>query len=118
MMVHEGTAASDRLTWITETHIEPFSDAIGWPGGCIVTPGWPLRSIATSSATCLSVRMLLGARIGFDPGLVASQPYVTAPEVRLLTGRDPRGPAWINAHADALVGHPPPRPTPGARTIE
>jgi hypothetical protein len=34
----------------------------------------------------------------------ASQPYVTASEVRLLTGRDPRDPEWINAHADALVG--------------
>src|SRR6202021_2407029 len=29
IMVHEGTAASDRLTWMTETHIKPFYDAIG-----------------------------------------------------------------------------------------
>ena len=29
IMVHEGTAASDRLIWITETHIKPFFDAIG-----------------------------------------------------------------------------------------
>src|ERR1700691_4053609 len=29
IMVHEGTAASDRLTWITETHVKPFFDAIG-----------------------------------------------------------------------------------------
>src|SRR5580658_10565278 len=26
IMVHEGTAASDRLMWITETHIKPFFD--------------------------------------------------------------------------------------------
>jgi TetR/AcrR family transcriptional regulator len=33
----------------------------------------------------------------------ASLPYVNAPEVRLLTGRDPKSPNWIDAHADALV---------------
>lgn len=38
--------------------------------------------------------MLIGA---------ASLPYVNAPEVRLLTGRDPSKPNWIDAHADGLV---------------
>ncbi|MGO9032101.1 hypothetical protein [Mycobacterium sp.] len=38
--------------------------------------------------------MLLGA---------ASLPYVNAPEVRLLTGRDPSNPKWIRAHVDGLV---------------
>jgi hypothetical protein len=33
----------------------------------------------------------------------ASLPYVNAPEVRLLTGRDPSSPKWIDAHADGLV---------------
>jgi TetR/AcrR family transcriptional regulator len=33
----------------------------------------------------------------------ASLPYVNAPEVRLLTGRDPNSAAWIDAHADGLV---------------
>jgi hypothetical protein len=28
---------------------------------------------------------------------------VNAPEVRLLTGRDPSNPEWIAAHADALI---------------
>jgi len=28
IMVHEGTAASDRLTWMTETHVKPVFDAI------------------------------------------------------------------------------------------
>jgi TetR/AcrR family transcriptional regulator len=32
----------------------------------------------------------------------ASIPYINAPEVRLLTGRDPSSPKWIAAHADAL----------------
>ena len=31
IMVHEGTAASDRLTWMTETHVKPFFD--GHPAG-------------------------------------------------------------------------------------
>jgi TetR/AcrR family transcriptional regulator len=30
-------------------------------------------------------------------------PYVNAPEVRLLTGRDPSSPKWIRAHADGMV---------------
>jgi hypothetical protein len=33
----------------------------------------------------------------------ASLPYVNAPEVRLLTGRDPNDPRWIEAHADGLI---------------
>jgi TetR/AcrR family transcriptional regulator len=33
----------------------------------------------------------------------ASLPYVNAPEVRLLTGQDPKSPAWIDAHANGLV---------------
>jgi hypothetical protein len=33
----------------------------------------------------------------------ASLPYVNAAEVRLLTGRDPNDPTWIDAHADGLV---------------
>jgi hypothetical protein len=30
-------------------------------------------------------------------------PYVNAPEFRLLTGRDPKNPNWIDTHADGLV---------------
>ena len=33
----------------------------------------------------------------------ASLPYVNAAEVRLLTGRDPTEPDWVEAHADGLV---------------
>ena len=56
IMVHEGTAASDRLTWITETHIKPFFDAIGLPGGGFVTPAGRYQSTVTSSTTCWSAR--------------------------------------------------------------
>ncbi|MDT5324526.1 MAG: TetR/AcrR family transcriptional regulator, partial [Mycobacterium sp.] len=30
-------------------------------------------------------------------------PYVNAAEVLLLTGRDPKNPSWIAAHADGMV---------------
>jgi TetR/AcrR family transcriptional regulator len=33
----------------------------------------------------------------------ASLPYVNAPEVRILTGQDPKSPTWIDAHANGLV---------------
>ena len=89
IMVHEGTVASDRLKWITETHIKPFFDAIGL--------AWRRLRDAGHAAPIDSdvlYYLLVGA---------ASHPYVTASEVQLLAGRDPREPEWIDSHADALV---------------
>ena len=89
IMVHEGTAASDRLTWMTETHVKPVFDAI--------RPAWQILRDAGFAAPIdneILYYVLLGA---------ASLPYVNAPEVRLLTGRDPSNPKWIRAHADGLV---------------
>jgi TetR/AcrR family transcriptional regulator len=89
IMVHEGTAASDRLAWITETHVKPFFNGI--------RPAWQaLRDagVAASIDSEILYYVLIGA---------ASLPYVNAPEVRLLTGRDPKSPRWIEAHADGLV---------------
>jgi AcrR family transcriptional regulator len=89
IMVHEGTAASDRLTWMTETHVKPIFDAI--------RPAWQILRDAGFAAPIdndILYYVLLGA---------ASLPYVNAPEVRLLTGRDPNNPKWIRAHADGLV---------------
>jgi TetR/AcrR family transcriptional regulator len=89
IMVHEGTAASDRLTWMTETHVRPVFDAI--------RPAWQILRDAGFAAPVdneILYYVLLGA---------ASLPYVNAPEVRLLTGRDPSSPKWIRAHADGLV---------------
>ena len=89
IMVHEATAASDRLVWITETHIKPYFEGIG--------SAWQLLRDAGQVAPIDSdvlYYLLVGA---------VSQPYVTASEVRLLAGRDPRDPEWIEAHAEALV---------------
>lgn len=89
IMVHEGTAASDRLTWMTETHVKPFFDAI--------RPAWQLLRDAGVAAP-IDSEILYYVLVGG-----ASLPYVNAPEFRLLTGRDPKSPNWVDAHADGLV---------------
>jgi TetR/AcrR family transcriptional regulator len=89
IMVHEGTADSDRLTWMTETHVKPVFDAI--------RPAWQILRNAVVAAP-IDSEILYYVLIG-----AASLPYVNAPEVRLLTGQDPKSPAWIDAHANGLV---------------
>ena len=89
IMVHEGTAASGRLTWMTETHVRPFFDAL--------EPGWT-KLVSSGIAAPIDHGILYYILVG-----AASLPYVNAPEVRLLTGREPHDPEWINAHADALI---------------
>jgi TetR/AcrR family transcriptional regulator len=89
IMVHEGTADSDRLTWMTETHVRPFFEGI--------RPAWQMLRIAGIAAP-IDSEILYYVLVG-----AASLPYVNAPEVRLLTGRDPTDPKWIRAHADGLV---------------
>ena len=89
IMVHEGTADTDRLKWMTETHVKPFFDGI--------RPAWQVLRKAGVAAPIdneIMYYVLVGA---------ASLPYVNAPEVRLLTGRDPSSPKWIRAHANGLV---------------
>jgi AcrR family transcriptional regulator len=89
IMVHEGTAASDRLQWMTETHVRPVFEGI--------RPAWKVLRDAGVAAP-IDSEILYYVLVG-----AASLPYVNAPEVRLLTGRDPSDPRWISAHADGLV---------------
>jgi TetR/AcrR family transcriptional regulator len=89
IMVHEGTAPSDRLTWLTETHVKPFFNGI--------RPGWKILRDAGIAAP-IDSEILYYVLIGG-----ASLPYVNAAEVLILTGRDPNDSAWISAHADGLV---------------
>src|SRR6202166_1910934 len=89
IMVHEGTAPSDRLTWMTATHVKPFFDGIGLAWQMLRDSG-----VAAPIDSEILYYVLVGA---------ASLPYVNAPEVRLLTGRDPNDPTWIGAHAEGLV---------------
>jgi hypothetical protein len=89
IMVHEGTAPSDRLAWMTETKVKPVFDGI--------RPAWEALRDAGVAAPIdheILYYILVGA---------ASLPYVNAPEVRLLTGRDPSDANWIDRHADGLV---------------
>jgi AcrR family transcriptional regulator len=89
IMVHEGTAASDRLTWMTETHVKPVFAGM--------RPAWQMlrdAGVAPPIDSEILYYVLVGA---------ASLPYVNAPEVRLLTGQDPSDPRWIRAHAEGLV---------------
>src|ERR1700752_1857320 len=74
---------------MTQTHVEQFFNGI--------RPAWQLlrkAGIAAPIESEVLYYVLVGA---------ASLPYVNAPEVRLLTGRDPSSPKWIRAHADGLV---------------
>ena len=89
IMVHEGTAASDRLAWMTETHVKPVFDGI--------RPAWQMLRKAGVAAP-IDHEILYYVLVG-----AASLPYVNAPEVRLLTGRNPKDPKWIDAHATALI---------------
>jgi AcrR family transcriptional regulator len=89
IMVHEGTADSGRLAWLTQTHVKPIFDMVG--------VGWHMlreAGVAARIDSDILYYLLIGG---------ASIPYVNAPEVRLLTGRDPKDAAWITAHADALI---------------
>jgi AcrR family transcriptional regulator len=101
IMVHEGTAASDRLAWMTETHVKPFFNGI--------RPAWQ-RLRDAGVAAPIDNEILYYVLVG-----AASLPYVNAPEVRLLTGRDPSEPPWIAAHADGLVAILLPGFDPGRR---
>jgi TetR/AcrR family transcriptional regulator len=89
IMMHEGTAPSDRLSWMAGTYVQPFFDAI--------RPSWEMLRDAGVAAP-IDYEILYYILVG-----AASLPYVNAPEVRLLTGRDPRNPKWIGAHENALV---------------
>jgi len=89
IMVHEGTAASDRLAWMTETHVKPVFDGI--------RPAWQMLRKAGVAAP-IDHEILYYVLVG-----AASLPYVNASEVRLLTGRNPNDPEWIDAHATALI---------------
>jgi TetR/AcrR family transcriptional regulator len=89
IMVHEATAATDRLTWITRTHVKPLYGSIA--------PVWRRLRDAGIAAPIDDA--------GFHYVLVgaASLPFVNAAEARLLTGIEPTDPSWVESHAESLV---------------
>jgi TetR/AcrR family transcriptional regulator len=89
IMVHEATAASDRLTWMTTHYVRPLYQ--------VVRQAWRrLREggIAAPIDDAMVHYVVVGA---------ASLPFVNAPEARLLTGAEPTAPDWVERHADGLV---------------
>lgn len=98
IMVHEATAASDRLTWLTERHVRPLYEAIRIAWGRLREVG-----VAAPIDPAMVHYVMVGA---------ASLPFVNLPEARLLTGAEPTDPAWVEAHADGLVATLLPRWSP------
>ncbi len=89
IMIHEGTTPSDRLTWMTETHIRPLFG--------VIRQVWQRLRDAGVTAPIdgdILYYVLVGA---------ASLPYANAAEVRLLTGEDPSSTEWMEAHSDGIV---------------
>jgi len=89
IMVHEATAESGRLTWLTDRHVRPLYDT--------VRPLWR-RLRAAGIAAPIDERLFHWVMVG-----AASLVYVNAPEARLLTGIEPTAPQWVETHADGLV---------------
>ena len=89
IMVHEATAASGRLSWMTARHGKPLYDT--------VRPLWR-RLRAAGIAAPIDDRLFHYVMVG-----AASLVYVNAPEARLLTGIEPTASRWVEAHAEGLV---------------
>ncbi len=89
IMVHEATAQSERLRWMTERHVRPLYDAVR-----VLWRRLREAGIAAPIDDAVFHYVLVGA---------ASLPFVNAPEARLLTGAEPTDPSWVEGHADGLV---------------
>lgn len=89
IMVHEATAESRRLTWMTERHVKPLYDT--------VRRRWR-RLRKAGIAAPIDDRLFHYVMVG-----AASIVYVNAPEARLLTGIEPTAARWVDIHAEGLV---------------
>ena len=90
IMVHEATAQTGRLRWMTERHVRPLYETVR-----VLWRRLREAGIAAPIDDAVFHYVLVGA---------ASLPYVNAPEARLLTGAEPTEPSWVERHADGLVG--------------
>jgi len=89
IMVHEATAESGRLRWMTERHVNALYDT--------VRSLWR-RLRDAGIAAPIDDRLFHYVMVG-----AASLVYVNAPEARLLTGIEPTAQQWVEAHAEGLV---------------
>lgn len=88
IMVQEATIRSDRLAWIVEHHTRPRFEEL--------TAAWR-RLRAAGEVPDIDEVVLYYSLVG-----AASLAYVNAPEAELF-GHDTLRPAFVDAHADALV---------------
>jgi AcrR family transcriptional regulator len=88
IMVQEATVDSDRLRWIVERHTRPRFE--------VLTAEWR-RLRAAGLVADLDEVVVYYSMVG-----AASLAYVNAPEARLF-GHDTLDPAFVEAHADAVV---------------
>jgi AcrR family transcriptional regulator len=89
IMVHEATARSARLRWMTERHVRPLYDMVR-----VLWRRLREAEIAAPIDDAVFHYVLVGA---------ASLPYVNAPEARLLTGAEPTDRSFVERHAEGLV---------------
>lgn len=89
IMVHEATANSERLRWMTDRHVRPLYDTVR-----VLWRSLREAEIAAPIDDAVFHYVLVGA---------ASLPYVNAPEARLLTGAEPTDRSWVERHAEGLV---------------
>ena len=89
IVLHEATAKSQRLRWMTNRHVRPLYDTVR-----VLWRRLRVAGIAAPIDDALFHYVLVGS---------ASLPYVNAPEARLLTGAEPTDRSWVEKHADGLV---------------
>jgi AcrR family transcriptional regulator len=89
ILVREAAEDSERLRWMVERYVRPLYRAITRIWEQLRTAG-----IAAPIATASVHYVLVGA---------ASLPFVNAAEARMLTGREPTDPEWVERHADGII---------------
>jgi TetR/AcrR family transcriptional regulator len=102
IMVHEATAESGRLAWMTKRYVKPLYET--------VRPLWR-RLRKAGVAAPIDDRLFHYVLVG-----ASSLVYVNAAEARLLTDLEPTAHRWVETHAEGLVAtllpHAPRRRTP------
>jgi len=89
IMVQEGKHDDWRLAWIVERLVKPYYES---------TRRLHAEAVAAGLAPAMDHMHFHYILVG-----AAALIFAMAPECRLLSGRDPRDPAAVEAHADALV---------------
>jgi TetR/AcrR family transcriptional regulator len=84
LMTHEGAHDGPRLRWLVDRHVRPLYDA------SVAN----IRAVAPGVDVAHLHYVLIGA---------AAHLFAVAPEVERVTGRNPRTPERVEAHASAIV---------------